>query len=245
MIDDILIKLSMAMIDVVFVAIVTLLISYFCYLMWRACVNIIEIVHGCNETPKKSETLTDKINSWQEKHNCTLYIFNCDIDQVKINDMIRMFDSFPEDRRVDIIIIRADSKSISLVQIMCNMINNHEGEVNIYIPTNISGMATIVALSGENIFMNRNSHLSSINFYQLFWDDSLKNVGLIKTLSVIYNNIIEHKYPDKLIREEFFSGENSHGMSYDINDFKDLDISYTTPCPLEINEIYNIINPDS
>ena len=153
------------------------------------------------------------------------------------------------------IIIYSEGSLVSSSDAIVNILLKHKGFINIFIPSICYSGASMIALCGDNIYMNNYSLMSpvdpQISFIKLknskglkklsdeniikyyesksLYDDNLRNMG----------KILDNKYSKQIIRKikkNFGHGIYPHEKQFNIDELENMGMRIISPIPKDIQE---------
>lgn len=78
------------------------------------------------------------------------------------DNVITTFKNLADTDRVDII-LHTNGGDLGPVKLICNIISDFDGKVNIYVPTKAYSGGTMIALSGKKLYANTYTHFSPVD----------------------------------------------------------------------------------
>lgn len=190
------------------------LIFYILFILESICMIIIlkkfiQICHRFLIKNYNSYKLSILINQWQNKEDSELFIISEDLTLINRDDyycinsyddvlrFVNKLQSMDTTRNIDLI-LHTDGGDVFHIKLMIDALMNHEGRRRVYIPFKAFSSGTLITLTGNEIYMNKNAHLSPIDTQITINNEDLFQlpipVGVLSRLT----NISEHDHSNLL-----------------------------------------------
>jgi hypothetical protein len=164
------------------------------------------------------------------------------------------------DENIDIL-LNTNGGSGYNAKIMVDILMNHHGRRRVYIPYKAYSCGTLIALVGDEIYMDKNAHLSPFDG-QIELDDVMVPVNILCTsekndvrakmakkdayadrvmLDVIFEKLYTQRQQDKIIAG-FLCTELPHSYPISVNEARKRGLdAISCDIPKELYEIYNLL----
>jgi ClpP class serine protease len=207
-----------------------------------------------NHAKKKSTYLNKMINGLTG---------DGDSGMISVRDMerfINIFNNIDENKQIDIILVTPGG-SLTCTEAICNILSNHKGQVNVFVPKYCFSAGTMISLCADQIYLNHASQMGPIDPQFFVPANIIKNIAKHKKLADM-NDITLGLYEESLkalnsvdsiarkcLRKNYsaedieiilgqLNGDKYlHGKCFDYNDLVNMKLKIKKDMPTDIKKL--------